>query len=102
MQPKFTLASGLDALQPHLDRARYKAEAGISWRGYLNHHGLAGKLVGGEGEEGEESLINGDEGTPREVKNSSTDGNEDSDDEGRRSIEADNLKWPAGEGWSPL
>jgi hypothetical protein len=113
MQPRQALSSGLDALQPHLDRARYKAEAGISWRGYLNHHGLAGKLVGGEGEEGEEGLIQGGGGEGGgdasgggggvsggigESGGESDDG--DGSEEGK--FDTDELKLRAVDGWSKL
>ncbi|KAL0959071.1 hypothetical protein HGRIS_014371 [Hohenbuehelia grisea] len=118
-----TLQPKLDALQPRLEKVRYKAEAGLSRRGFVRD----GRHPEGEDEEG---LIPG--GGRRRVSASSFDdegwervgvdsmGGVDvvSGDEGpdghhntnfadRRSgaavsTDRDNLKWPAGEGWRPL
>jgi hypothetical protein len=100
IQPR--IASSLDALQPHLDRARYKAEAGISWRGYLTHHGLGGKWAGGNGE-GEESLINGQKSAESVTSENAEDSEGDGDtNKDRGGVDADNLKWRADEGWNQL
>lgn len=86
--------------QPTLDKARYKAEAGLlPKRGYV-HHAHRSPWV----EEGEEGLMVGDGGASVDVT--------DSDDEERRGrglgngrtwkAERDEMKWPQGEGWNPL
>ncbi|KII91426.1 hypothetical protein PLICRDRAFT_508026 [Plicaturopsis crispa FD-325 SS-3] len=94
--------------QPRLDAARYKAEAGLSRRGYVNHAG------GPWSEEGERGLMTDERG--RDDGNSIdldqdvfadegySDEGEGPDERGRtRDLrDADSLKWPAGDGWKPL
>ena len=133
--------------QPHLDKARYKAEAGLSKRGFVRDGFRRGKTgsagADGEGEEeatgledGLEGLMsNGSEGGGKKQIGISRwrvppdgggllDGEVDQDSDWTRSkgmslshgkgrvqdsdvdeedsLEKDNLKWPAGEGWKPL
>lgn len=103
----------LDALQPKLDAARYKAEAGISRRGYVNHSHFGTKWV----EEGEEGLmsdgvsVDRGDGASHDFGNVSDVTSDDERSDGKRegksqvaepSIDQDSLKWPAGEGWRPL
>ncbi|KAG6370875.1 hypothetical protein JVT61DRAFT_10897 [Boletus reticuloceps] len=102
--------------QPKLDAVRYKAEAGISKRGYVHHAHLGGTRWR---EEGEQGLM-------ADTRWSATDVDRDPDSEpttddepssgedqvARRTrgaapyrdslTESDNLKWPMGEGWKPL
>jgi hypothetical protein len=111
LQPK------LDALQPKLDKARYKAEAGLSRKGYVNHS-TYGK---GMWEEGEQGLIGNREDQDQDQgEGRYSYGREVSDEdreegggsrvrgEGRGEFKvldldtADDLKWPVGEGWRPL
>lgn len=108
-----TLTSLQLKAQPRLDAARYKAEAGLSRRGYV-HHPHRSPWV----EEGEEGLMarkrNGADredgaGVDRGYDGAVTDDEHSSDDERGRRLAAgwdkgtnDNLKWPAGEGWKPL
>jgi len=106
--------------------ARYKAEAGLSRRGYVHHASGSGWV-----EEGEVGLIGVDRGrrggTTRGENGAGGDGDgnggagvdygyggqmitdtdtsgDDDDERGRvrDEWEKDNLKWPAGEGWKPL
>jgi len=98
--------------QPRLDAVRYKAEAGLSRRGYVSHSHI------GPGakwrDEGEEGLMEDTRWA------TATDVDQDpypdpvTDDEpgqwdnrvhrggARPEFLADNLKWPAGEGWTQL
>ena len=96
LQPR--LASGLESLQPKLDRARYKAEAGLSWRGYLHHHGLAGNRE----EEGEKGLVRDRTGDGSVASSASSASEGEIPKEGEGELERDELKWPAGDGWHPL
>ncbi|CAA7263499.1 unnamed protein product [Cyclocybe aegerita] len=116
----------LEHLQPKLDKARYKAEAGLSRRGFVRDHG--GRMRNPlEGEE-EEGLMGGEGGGRgrRRPRNEDPDVDSDEEEAWRRGrgmdedgmkvrtktspnffeepedIEKDNLKWPAGEGWKPL
>ncbi|KAI6121991.1 hypothetical protein F5141DRAFT_1093952 [Pisolithus sp. B1] len=83
--------------QPKLDAVRYKAEAGMSRRGYFNHAQF-GSSMGWHGED-EEGLMSDTQGAAADV---------DQDpyfaiNSRRRYLrEADNLKWPPGEGWAQL
>ncbi|KAF8163845.1 hypothetical protein B0H34DRAFT_795489 [Crassisporium funariophilum] len=102
-----TLQPKLDALQiqPRLDKARYKAEAGFSRRGFVRDVGR--HKAGVEGEE-EEGLFHGNGG------DAGVDDAEEDDEwmrgrgrswdrEGGGAKDGDdNLKWPVGEGWKPL
>lgn len=104
-----TLASFQLKAQPKLDAARYKAEAGLSRRGYVYHSHNSPWI-----EEGEKGLI----GPNIEDEDSQPGVDPDyegADDEhsseemrGRRIAagwdkgHADSLKWPVGEGWKPL
>lgn len=107
--------------QPRLDAARYKAEAGLSRRGFVPHS-PGGKWI----EEGERGLMTdtdtqweeGDDGThvdrdayPYSEPSSANDESNSEEDKERMDNtgvrrnflkEADNLKWPAGEGWRTL
>jgi len=137
-------------MQPHLDKARYKAEAGLSKRGFVRDGLRRGKRSGsvgvdGDGKEEEDGLEDGleglmsngsDGGGKKQIGMSrwrgQTDGGggldgevdrdsdwtrsegmsmmsrgskgrvQDSDGDEEDSLEKDNLKWPAGEGWKPL
>ena len=105
--------------QPKLDAVRYKAEAGISRRGYVHHTQLSGTRWREEGEQGlmadtRWSAVNVDQ----DPDSAPTTDDEPSPAEGQgqrttraaknsvpyRDIltESDNLKWPMGEGWKPL
>ncbi|KAG1726029.1 uncharacterized protein EDB91DRAFT_1061853 [Suillus paluster] len=104
--------------QPKLDAARYKAEAGLSRRGFVHHShiGAPGRWV----EEGEQGLMTDtrsedDDGAhvDRDPYTEPSTDDEPSSGENlermknsrvRRDFpkEADNLKWPAGDGWRPL
>lgn len=114
LQPKL---DGLQ-LQPRLEKVRYKAEAGLSRRGFVRD--AQGGKSGLEGEE-EEGLVGtrGRKVRGRWEKNGDGNSAEDSSDagpaqdtpdvddgddyfRGRPSVEKDNLKWPVGEGWKPL
>ncbi|KAG9220178.1 hypothetical protein CCMSSC00406_0007127 [Pleurotus cornucopiae] len=122
-----TLQPKLDALQPKLDKVRYKAEAGLSRRGFVrergwregeDEQGLMGGTRSGQrdspsdsdgwerigGMDGGPDVDSGDEGS------NTTNGN---DERGRRLngprdpgqplfSEKDNLKLPPGDGWKPL
>ncbi|KIJ11819.1 hypothetical protein PAXINDRAFT_118627 [Paxillus involutus ATCC 200175] len=99
--------------QPKLEAARYKAEAGISRRGYVNHAQLGGTWWR---EDGEERLMPDTRWAATNIdpySEPTTDDEPNSgDDQGKRQTsgvshrdsltEVDNLKWPAGEGWKPL
>jgi len=108
-----TLTSLQLKAQPKLDAARYKAEAGLSRRGYV-HHSHHSPWV----EEGEEGLMvadveseDGRPGVDPDYDRAFTDDEHSSEEErmrGRRIAagwdkgHGDSLKWPAGEGWKPL
>ena len=81
--------------QPKLDAVRYKAEAGLSRRGYVSH-----SQVGPWRDEGERGLMEDTRWTTANVDSGTATDDEPGpwDDRGP----ADNLKWPAGEGWAPL
>jgi hypothetical protein len=105
--------------QPKLDAVRYKAEAGISKRGYV-HHAQLGAIRWRE--EGEQGLMADTRWTAanvdRDADSEPTTDDEPSPVEGhgaRRETrttspepyrdlltESDNLKWPMGEDWKPL
>lgn len=106
--------------QPKLDAVRYKAEAGISKRGYVHHSQLGATRWC---EEGEQGLMADTRWTAANVDRD-MDSEPTTDDEpcsgehqsARRRTrmatstaphrdqltESDNLKWPMGEGWKPL
>lgn len=106
--------------QPKLDAVRYKAEAGISKRGYVHHAQLGGTRWR---EEGEQGLMADTRWTAANIDRD-PDSEPTTDDEpssgedqgaGRTTMTAtsaaphrdfltgsDNLKWPMGEGWRPL
>lgn len=105
--------------QPRLDAVRYKAEAGISRRGYIHHTQLGGARWREEGEQG--LMADTRWGLAAANVNQDPDSAPTTDDEpssaedqgSRRSTtrvtpyrdlltESDNLKWPMGEGWKPL
>lgn len=113
------LRKTFSGLGPKFDKARYKAEAGLSRRGYVPSGGLWR-------EEGEERLVGfgtreraqigarrgdgagGDSGDEEGVgvdEDSTLDGLDDEQDAlglRGRNVERDEMKWPAGEGWKPL
>ena len=80
LQPK------LDALRFDGSRARYKAEAGLSRRGFVRDSS--------RGREDQEGLM------PSSGEEAGVDSA--AEDEDGFWKEKDNLKWPAGEGWKPL
>lgn len=96
--------------QPKLDAVRYKAEAGISRRGYFNHTQF-GSSMGWHGED-EEGLMSDTQGaaadvgqdpTSQTVTDNGLSSGDDAEDPRRRFLrEADNLKLPPGEGWAQL
>lgn len=96
--------------QPKLDAVRYKAEAGMSRRGYFNHAQF-GSSMGWHGED-EEGLMSDTQGaaadvdqdpTSQSVTDNGLSSGDDAEDSRRRYLrEADNLKWPPGEGWAQL
>lgn len=89
--------------QPKFDAVRYKAEASISRRGFVHPH-----TVGRRCDEGEEGLMADTQlDVPSVDSNSATDDELNFDDTrsdrfNHRRKEADNLKWPVGEGWTQL
>ncbi|KAG9311932.1 hypothetical protein JVU11DRAFT_8193 [Chiua virens] len=102
--------------QPKLDAVRYKAEAGISKRGYIHHAQLGGIRWH---EEGEQGLMTDTQWAAANVDQdpdsgpTTDDEPSSSDDRATQSAtkattrrhflaESDNLKWPMGEGWKPL
>ena len=106
--------------QPKLDAVRYKAEAGISKRGYVHHAQLGATRWREEGEQGlmADTRWTADN-VDRDRDSEPTTDDEPSSGEGqgtrRRTVtatsatphrdfltESDNLKWPMGEGWRPL
>jgi hypothetical protein len=112
---KKNIQKTLSSFQPKLDAARYKAEAGLSRRGYVNH-----TMVGGPNaspafknwaEEGERSLIDDDDDSVTVDGSSSFSFDEDADGPASRGphsgrsrveLDRDEMKWPAGGGWKPL
>ncbi|KAG1772920.1 hypothetical protein EV702DRAFT_976478 [Suillus placidus] len=102
--------------QPKLDAARYKAEAGLTRRGFVHHSHAPARWM----EEGEQGLMTDthqedDDGahvdhdpyteSPTDDEPSSAEDLERMKNSGvHRDFlkETDNLKWPAGEGWRPL
>jgi len=89
--------------QPTFDKARFKAEAGLSRRGFVRGRS-----------EGKEGLMNGTLDGYAAEKDSgiSSDDGYDYEEPGqdgkpgrvedRVGSEKDSLKWPTGEGWTPL
>ncbi|KAJ3721990.1 hypothetical protein C8R42DRAFT_669010 [Lentinula raphanica] len=128
LQPQ--LLSMQQQLQPHLDKARYKAEAGLTKRGFVRDHkplmkpreeeeGLMqnGRADGWEqlsvadddSDEGDESYerVRQHDRKGRSLTNGSMSGGTLGGWNGSMApvgIEKDNLKWPVGEddGWKPL
>lgn len=93
-------------LAPGLDKARYKAEAGLSRRGYVPGTSVTQRPGGLFYEEGKERLVDRDEEAGLGVDMdgyADVDGGMDDDERGRfGGVERDDMKWPAGEGWAPL
>ncbi|KDQ23489.1 hypothetical protein PLEOSDRAFT_1079586 [Pleurotus ostreatus PC15] len=83
-----TLQPKLDALQPKLDKVRYKAEAGLSRRGFVRERGWR------EGED-EQGTANGNDERGRRLNGPREPGQP-------LFSEKDNLKLPPGDGWKPL
>ncbi|KAI0309851.1 hypothetical protein OF83DRAFT_1157242 [Amylostereum chailletii] len=109
-QPLAQFQKTLSGLGPRLDAARYKAEAGLSRRGFINIPTSTGLWRTGEATD---RLVT----TPEPASASSSDGGlgvdletESDEDERERERarerrgrgERDGMKWPAGEGWKPL
>ncbi|KAH0834650.1 hypothetical protein J3R83DRAFT_10160 [Lanmaoa asiatica] len=103
--------------QPKLDAVRYKAEAGISKRGYVHHAQLGGTRWREEGEQGLMSDTRwAAANVDRDPDSGPTTDDEPSSGEDRGTrrtatsaapyrdslTKSDNLKWPMGEGWKPL
>ncbi|KAF9237711.1 hypothetical protein BU15DRAFT_48378 [Melanogaster broomeanus] len=101
--------------QPKLEAVRYKAEAGISRRGYINHAQFGGTRWREDGEEGLMSdtrweAANIDCEPYSEPTTDDEPSSGDDRDQQRKSAhsppdsltEVDNLKWPPGEGWKQL
>lgn len=98
--------------QPRLDAVRYKAEAGLSRRGYVSHSHIGpGAKWRDEGEEGLMEDTRWATATdvdqdpyPDPVTNDEPGQWDSRVHRGRARPEflADNLKWPAGEGWTQL
>lgn len=108
---KKNLQRTLSALQPKLDAARYKVEAGLSKRGFVDHTTNARPhLIGVWGDEGERNLIGGtDTASVDNDSGSVLSYDDNSQDERRRHRERpqgnrDSLKLPVGvsDGWNPL
>ncbi|KDQ50035.1 hypothetical protein JAAARDRAFT_51495 [Jaapia argillacea MUCL 33604] len=94
---------------PKLEKARYKAEAGLMRkRGYVNHSHLKGGmwkdggedgLMEGESGEGDDGGFGVDDG----VAGVDEEGEGGGGERGREGFgERDNMKWPAGQGWERL
>jgi len=94
-----------------LDAARYKAEAGLSKRGYVNHTSpspVTPPAFKKWADEGEERLIDTD-GDSVTVDGSSVSYDDDGESmpdvrprHDRRALERDEMKLPAGDGWGLL
>lgn len=111
-------------LQPKFDAARYKVEAGLSKRGFVDHTTNARPhLIGVWGDEGERNLIGGtdtatvdnDDASVLSYEDDSLDGRWKSGNDrprgvngdesrGRLEVDRDKLKLPVGvsDGWRPL
>ncbi|KAG6841403.1 hypothetical protein C0991_011567 [Blastosporella zonata] len=110
--------------QPRLEKARYKAEAGLSRRGYVRERSrskgpeetedllvTSSPFDGGKSEVGTRvagwrgrGYGYGEAYDPPSVDGSADAGSDSSPSSPRRETERDNLKWPVGEGegWRPL
>lgn len=98
--------------QPRLDSARYKAEAGLMKRGFVRHGGadrrwhedVETRLVGSDVDDSESSGVDVDpEDTPFNSKVAMFNGEASTDRTvGAGQTDRDDLKWPRGEGWTPL
>lgn len=125
---KRNLQRTISALQPRFDAARYKVEAGLSKRGFVDHTTNARPhLIGVWGDEGERNLIGGMDKATVDSDNASVLSNEDDsldgrwrpgsgklggatadanggEPRGRLAVDRDNLKLPVGisDGWQPL
>jgi hypothetical protein len=107
---KKNIQKTFSSLQPKLDAARYKAEAGLSKKGYVNHTNAGGPAFKHWNDEGEERLIDyWEDGATVDGSSLSTGFDGDADDDRsvatrkpRRGLETDEMKWPVDEGWRPL
>ena len=121
---KKNLQRTLSVLQPKFDAARYKVEAGLSKRGFVDHTTNARPhLIGVWGDEGERNLIGGtdtatvdnDDASVLSYEDDSLDGRWKSGNDrprgvngdesrGRLEVDRDKLKLPVGvsDGWRPL
>ena len=125
---KKNLQRTLSALQPKFDAARYKVEAGLSKRGFVDHTTNARPhLIGAWGDEGERNLIGGTDTAPVDIDDASVlsyeddflderqrlgkgqprgtvVGGNDSERRGMLEVDRDKLKLPVGvsDGWQPL
>lgn len=123
-EPINGLKDKLIGLQPKIDAARYKAEAGLSRRGFVSHHGhgpfheeseerLVHDDLTGESSAGGDSALDDEDGFGHDADHPTVDRDflADSDEERRAGrykrpweVERDEMKWPVapGEGWKPL
>ena len=125
---KKNLQRTFSALQPKLDAARYKVEAGLSKRGFVDHTTNARPhLIGVWGDEGEKNLIGGTDTTSLDNDSGSVLSYEDDSPDERQKlacgqpkgsttgvhgperkvrseVDRDNLKLPVSvsDGWKPL
>lgn len=114
---KRNIQKTLSSFQPKLDAARYKAEAGLSRKGYVNHNTPGFRNWAAEGEQ---SLIDDDDSVTVDG-NSSFSFDDEADGPfaspkpagassgrskvlGDGTLERDEMKWPVGDGdgWKPL
>lgn len=85
-----------------LEKARYKAEAGLSKRGYVPGNSVTQRPGGMFYEEGKERLVDDEDGGGEDGVGVDYDGMDDETAGGFGGVERDDMKWPAGEGWAPL
>lgn len=95
--------------QPTIDKARFKAEAGLSRRGFMSRGEQEASLIGNrQGENSASASDASDDGGVGSFYDSAEEDGVDANvDKGRRSglgstREKDALKWPAEAGWKPL
>jgi hypothetical protein len=87
----------LDDVRGTLSAMRYKAEAGFSRRGWVPGLEREERLIVNRREnEGLQSTPNSDDGLGVDAESPVGDGRR------RGPLERDEMKWPAGDGWSPL
>jgi hypothetical protein len=87
----------LDDVRGTLSAMRYKAEAGFSRRGWVPGLEREERLIANRREnEGLQSTPNSDDGLGVDAESPA------GDERRRGALERDEMKWPAGDGWSPL